>query len=41
VRAVGVDPDSGALLVRALDGSGPIRPVLVGEIRHLRLGGVV
>ena len=40
VLAVDVDPDSGALLVRSLDGSGPVRPVLVGEIRHLRLGGV-
>ena len=41
VTAVSADPDNGALLVRALDGSGPVRPVLVGEIRHLRLGGVV
>jgi len=40
VTAVSVDPDSGALLVRSLDGSGPVRPVLVGEIRHLRLGVV-
>lgn len=41
VTAVDVDPDSGALLIRSLDGSGPIRSVLVGEIRHLRFGGVV
>jgi BirA family transcriptional regulator, biotin operon repressor / biotin---[acetyl-CoA-carboxylase] ligase len=41
VAAVSVDPGSGALLTRALDGSGPVRPVLVGEIRHLRVGGVV
>lgn len=41
VRAVSVDPDIGALLVRAIDGSGPVRPILVGEIRHLRVGGVV
>lgn len=41
VLAEDVDPDSGALLIRARDGSGPIKPVLVGEIRHLRFGGVV
>lgn len=41
VTAVSVDPESGALLTRAIDGSGPITPVLVGEIRHLRVGGVV
>jgi BirA family biotin operon repressor/biotin-[acetyl-CoA-carboxylase] ligase len=41
VTAVDVDPDSGALLIRSLDGSGPLKPVLVGEIRHLRFGGVV
>lgn len=41
VTAMSVDPDSGTLLVRAMDGSGPIRSVLVGEIRHLRLGGLV
>lgn len=38
VTAVDVDPESGALLVRSLDGRGPIRPVLAGEIRHLRPG---
>jgi BirA family biotin operon repressor/biotin-[acetyl-CoA-carboxylase] ligase len=41
VLAEDVDPDSGALLIRERDGSSPIRPVLVGEIRHLRFGGVV
>lgn len=41
VTAVDVDPDSGALLIRSLDGSGPLKPVLVGEIRHLRFGAVV
>ena len=41
VTAVDVDADSGALLIRSLDGSGPLKPVLVGEIRHLRFGGVV
>jgi BirA family transcriptional regulator, biotin operon repressor / biotin---[acetyl-CoA-carboxylase] ligase len=41
VTAVDVDTESGALLIRSLDGSGPLKPVLVGEIRHLRFGGVV
>jgi len=41
VIAIDVDPESGALLVRPVGGSGPERPVLVGEIRHLRFGGVV
>lgn len=41
VTAVDVDAESGALLIRSLDGSGPLKPVLVGEIRHLRFGGVV
>ncbi|MBI2780472.1 MAG: biotin--[acetyl-CoA-carboxylase] ligase [Chloroflexi bacterium] len=41
VTAVDVDPDSGALLVRPVGSSGQPRPVLVGEIRHLRFGGVV
>jgi BirA family biotin operon repressor/biotin-[acetyl-CoA-carboxylase] ligase len=41
VRAVGVDPTSGALLVAdPVPGDGPERPVSAGEIRHLRLGGV-
>ncbi len=41
VRAVGADPDSGALLVE--DPAAPTgeRAVLSGEIRHLRLAGAV
>lgn len=41
VRAVGADPDSGALLVE--DPGAPMgeRAVLSGEIRHLRLAGAV
>jgi BirA family biotin operon repressor/biotin-[acetyl-CoA-carboxylase] ligase len=41
VTAVDVDADSGALLIRPIGGTGPARAVLVGEIRHLRFGGVV
>ena len=41
VSAVDVDTESGALLVGMLGGRGQPRPVLVGEIRHLRLGGIV
>jgi BirA family biotin operon repressor/biotin-[acetyl-CoA-carboxylase] ligase len=41
VRAIDVDVDSGALLVGELGGGGHPRSVLVGEIRHLRLGGIV
>jgi BirA family biotin operon repressor/biotin-[acetyl-CoA-carboxylase] ligase len=41
VTAVDVDTDSGALLIRPQGDTGPARPVLVGEIRHLRFGGVV
>jgi BirA family biotin operon repressor/biotin-[acetyl-CoA-carboxylase] ligase len=41
VSAVDVDTDSGALLIRAVGDPGLPRPVLVGEIRHLRFGGVV
>jgi BirA family transcriptional regulator, biotin operon repressor / biotin---[acetyl-CoA-carboxylase] ligase len=41
VTAVDVDTDSGALLVRPLGDTGPARPVLVGEIRHLRFGGAI
>lgn len=41
VTAVDVDADSGALLIRSAGESGAARPVLVGEIRHLRLDGVV
>ena len=40
VRAEDVDTETGALLVRSLDG-GRVRRVLVGEIRHVRVGGVV
>lgn len=40
VSAIDVDVDSGALVVGEL-GGGQHRRVLVGEIRHLRLGGVV
>jgi len=35
--AVGVDPESGALLVRDPAVPDAVRSVLVGEIRHLRL----
>ena len=41
LSAVDVDPGSGALLVREPGGREPPRPVHVGEIRHLRVGGVV
>ena len=41
VTAADVDPESGALLIRSIDGSGPLKSVLAGEIRHLRFGGVV
>jgi BirA family transcriptional regulator, biotin operon repressor / biotin---[acetyl-CoA-carboxylase] ligase len=41
VLAVGVEPESGALLVAGDSPEAPPRHVLVGEIRHLRLGGVV
>ena len=40
VRAEDVDTDTGALLVQGLDG-GRLRSVVVGEIRHVRLGAVV
>jgi len=40
VVAEDVDTETGALLVRGADEAGP-RPVVVGEIRHLRVGGVV
>ena len=40
VQALGVDPDSGALLVTN-PREGTRRSVLVGEIRHLRIGGSV
>src|SRR5690349_12268963 len=41
VSAIDVDVESGALLIGALGGGGQPRSVLVGEIRHLRLGGIV
>ena len=41
VSAVDVDTDSGALVVGELGGGGQQRTVLVGEIQHLRLGGIV
>ncbi|MEA2674570.1 MAG: BirA family transcriptional regulator [Chloroflexota bacterium] len=41
VSAVDVDPGSGALVVARPDGTGPNRRVLVGEIRHLRVGATV
>jgi BirA family transcriptional regulator, biotin operon repressor / biotin---[acetyl-CoA-carboxylase] ligase len=40
VSAVDVDPESGALIVTEL-GGGDRRSVLVGEIRHLRLPGIL
>ncbi len=40
VFAEDVDTETGALLVRAPDEAGR-KPVVVGEIRHLRVGGVV
>jgi BirA family biotin operon repressor/biotin-[acetyl-CoA-carboxylase] ligase len=41
VRAIGVDGGSGALIVADPGLEGGERHVLVGEIRHLRIGGVV
>jgi BirA family transcriptional regulator, biotin operon repressor / biotin---[acetyl-CoA-carboxylase] ligase len=41
VSAIDVDAHTGALLVAELGGGGQQRSVLVGEIRHLRLGGIV
>lgn len=40
VHAVDVDPQTGALLVQPDDFSAPIRSVIVGEIRHLRMSEV-
>ena len=40
VFAEDVDTETGALLVRATGEDGQ-RPVVVGEIRHLRVGGIV
>lgn len=41
VSAMDVDVDTGALLVGELGGGGQQRTVHAGEIRHLRLGGIV
>ena len=41
VVAEDVDIETGALMVGSTDGRSPTRRVLVGEIRHLRFGGVV
>ena len=41
VVAQDVDTDTGALVVRGRSGGEEPRSVVVGEIRHLRLGGVV
>jgi BirA family biotin operon repressor/biotin-[acetyl-CoA-carboxylase] ligase len=41
VRALGVDGASGALVVAEPGADGGERHVLVGEIRHLRVGGLV
>jgi biotin-(acetyl-CoA carboxylase) ligase len=41
VAAIDVDPESGALVIGELGGGGLRRRVLVGEIHHLRLGGIV
>jgi BirA family biotin operon repressor/biotin-[acetyl-CoA-carboxylase] ligase len=41
VQAVGVDAESGALLVARPGSAGEARQVLVGEIRHLRVGGTL
>ena len=40
VRAIDVDPTSGALIIESLLGESPARAVSVGEIRHLRLAEV-
>ncbi len=39
VRAVGVDPGSGALLVEDAESPGGERPILSAEIHHVRLAG--
>jgi BirA family biotin operon repressor/biotin-[acetyl-CoA-carboxylase] ligase len=41
VQALDVDGESGALIVADPDAQSGVRLVLVGEIRHLRIGGVV
>ena len=40
VRAIDVDPGSGALVIESLLGERPARAIAVGEIRHLRLAEV-
>jgi BirA family biotin operon repressor/biotin-[acetyl-CoA-carboxylase] ligase len=40
VAAIDVDPETGALVVGEPGGRGLRRNVLVGEIQHLRLGGI-
>lgn len=40
VRAVDVDPSTGALVIKSLVGESPARSITVGEIRHLRLAEV-
>ncbi|MEO5703409.1 MAG: hypothetical protein ABIZ52_00540, partial [Candidatus Limnocylindrales bacterium] len=40
VRAIDVDPESGALMIEPLLGEGPAQAVTMGEIRHLRLAEV-
>jgi BirA family biotin operon repressor/biotin-[acetyl-CoA-carboxylase] ligase len=39
VRAIDVEPETGALVIDSLSGEWPRRLVTVGEIRHLRLAG--
>jgi BirA family biotin operon repressor/biotin-[acetyl-CoA-carboxylase] ligase len=41
VQALAVDPDTGALIVGGATPEAGPRRVLVGEIRHLRIGGLV
>ena len=41
VQALGVDPETGALIVAGVTPEAGPRRVLVGEIRHLRVGGLV
>ena len=41
VVAERVDPETGALVVRDTGEGSPSRPVIVGEIQHLRIGGVM
>lgn len=41
VQAIGVDPETGALIVAGDTPEAGPRRVLVGEIRHLRVGGLV